>query len=78
MKTTFSQFVALGVPFAIALCSFTGWATQATAQDGKHGVAPKIAWYPTLEAGLEEAERSNRPILFTSAAPQCLGVSGIW
>lgn len=40
--------------------------------------APRIAWYPTLESGLAEAERSNRPILFTSAAPQCLGVSGIW
>lgn len=40
--------------------------------------APRIAWYSTLEGGLAEAKRSNRPILFTSAAPQCLGVSGIW
>lgn len=40
--------------------------------------APRIAWYATLEGGLAEAQRSNRPILFTSAAPQCLGVSGIW
>jgi hypothetical protein len=40
--------------------------------------APRIAWYATLEGGLAEAKRSNRPILFTSAAPQCLGVSGIW
>ena len=38
----------------------------------------KIAWYSTLDAGLEEAKRSNRPILFISGAPQCLGVSGIW
>jgi hypothetical protein len=40
--------------------------------------APRIAWYATLESGLAEAKRSDRPILFTSAAPQCLGVSGIW
>ncbi len=40
--------------------------------------AMRIAWYSTLESGLAEAKRSNRPILFTSAAPQCLGVSGIW
>jgi len=40
--------------------------------------APRIAWYATLEGGMAEAKRSNRPILFTSAAPQCLGVSGIW
>ena len=40
--------------------------------------ALRIAWYSTLEGGLAEAKRSNRPILFTSAAPQCLGVSGIW
>lgn len=41
-------------------------------------VAPRIAWYGTLESGLAEAKRSGRPILFVSAAPQCLGVSGIW
>lgn len=38
----------------------------------------KIAWYSTLESGLAEAKRSHRPILFISAAPQCLGVPGIW
>jgi len=40
--------------------------------------APRIAWYGTLKSGLAEAERSGRPILFISGAPQCLGVSGIW
>ena len=39
---------------------------------------PKIAWYGTLQSGLAEAERSQKPILLVSAAPQCLGVSGIW
>ncbi len=39
---------------------------------------PKIAWYGTLKSGLAEAKRSQRPILFVSGAPQCLGVPGIW
>ena len=42
------------------------------------GAAPRIAFYGTLQSGLEEAKRSGRPIMFVSAAPQCLGVSGIW
>lgn len=41
-------------------------------------VLPKVAWYGTLKQGLVEAERSKRPILLVSGAPQCLGVSGIW
>lgn len=41
-------------------------------------VGPRIAWYGTLEAGLAEAQRSGRPILLVSGAPQCLGVPGIW
>ena len=42
------------------------------------GVPSRIAWYATLDSGLAEAKRSGRPILFTSAAPQCEGVSGMW
>ena len=38
----------------------------------------RIAWYATLDSALAEAKRSQRPILFTSAAPNCTGVSGIW
>jgi len=41
-------------------------------------IAPKIAWYGTLATGLEEAARSERPILLVAAAPHCLGVPGIW
>ena len=40
--------------------------------------ARKIAWYATLEGGLAEADRSDRPILLTSAAPHCHSVSGVW
>ena len=39
---------------------------------------PRIAWYATLDSALAEAERSQRPILFTSAAPACTGVPGVW
>lgn len=35
-----------------------------------------IAWYSTWDLALKEAKRSNRPILFMSAASQCNGVPG--
>lgn len=62
---------------------------SATAQ-GRRGGAPGpvsvhqkparagIAWFGTWEAALAEAKRTNRPILFMSAAPQCQGVPGVW
>lgn len=37
-----------------------------------------IAWFGTWESALAEAKRTNRPILFMSAAPQCQGVPGVW
>ena len=40
--------------------------------------APGIAWYGSLEVGLAEAKRSNRPIFFMSAASQCGGVPGVF
>ena len=39
---------------------------------------PRIAWYGQLADGLAEAERTGRPILLVSGAPQCHGVPGIW
>lgn len=38
----------------------------------------RIQWFSTLEDGLKEAKRTQRPILFLTAAPSCAGVSGIW
>ncbi len=35
-----------------------------------------IAWYTTWKSGLAEAERSNRPIFFMSAASTSRDVSG--
>lgn len=39
---------------------------------------PRIGWYGTLQSGLAAARQNGKPILLVSAAPQCLGVSGIW
>ena len=40
--------------------------------------APGIAWYGRLDTALAEARRSNRPIMFMSAASQCGGVPGVF
>lgn len=37
-----------------------------------------IMWYTTWETALAEAERSNRPIFFMSAAATCSGISGVF
>jgi hypothetical protein len=38
----------------------------------------RIAWFGTWDAGLAEAQRTNRPIMLVSAAPQCHEVPGVW
>jgi hypothetical protein len=38
----------------------------------------RIAWFGTWEAGLAEAQRTQRPIFLVSAAPHCHNVPGIW
>lgn len=42
------------------------------------GMPTGINWYGVLQDGLSEAQRTGKPILLTSAAPQCIGVSGMW
>ena len=37
-----------------------------------------IAWFGRWEDAAAEAERSGRPILLMSAAPQCSGAPGMW
>lgn len=70
------RYMQLGAIAVAALMAFA-FAVPVPGQNLEAN-SPRIAWYSTLEGGLAEAKRSNRPILFTSAAPQCLGVSGIW
>ena len=38
----------------------------------------RIAWFGTLDAGLKEAGRLNRPILLVAAAPHCHNIPGVW
>jgi len=38
----------------------------------------RIQWFGTLEQGLAEAKRTNRPIMMTAAAPFCGGIAGEW
>lgn len=73
--TQIGLFSAVVAAVAAVAVAYTPTAPIAPQQEAD---ASRIAWYATLESGLAEAKRSNRPILFTSAAPQCLGVSGIW
>ena len=40
--------------------------------------AAGITWFATWDQALAEANRTNRPILFTSAAPACGSVPGMW
>jgi len=40
--------------------------------------AGKIAWFGTWQGGLAEAQRTGKPILLTSGAPQCHNVPGVW
>ncbi|MEO8495645.1 MAG: hypothetical protein ABI614_11285 [Planctomycetota bacterium] len=51
-----------------------GMASLATAAEPP----ARIAWYGQLADGLAEAQRSGRPILLVSGAPQCHGVPGVW
>ena len=39
---------------------------------------PGIAWYTTWQSAWDEAQRSNRPILFVAAATQCGGIPGVF
>lgn len=54
-------------------------ATSKATSAAKQSAQPTgITWFGTWEQALAEAKRSNRPILFTSAAPACGTVPGMW
>jgi hypothetical protein len=54
-------------------------ASTSEASAGGAAVGPTaIGWFATLDSGLREAKRTNRPILLVAAAPHCAGVSGMW
>ncbi len=75
-------FCTAGTP-QVALSQDAGGAPRRDTPPGPLEVhepptAPGIAWFGTWVEALAEAKRTNRPILFMSAAPQCQSVPGVW
>lgn len=66
-----SSVVRLGIFLAIGLVIMGVRSADASSEEG-------IAWIPTINQGLTEARRLNKPVMLISAAPACAGVSGIW
>jgi hypothetical protein len=84
--TRYSRVLSLSATMlAVTLMSCPAQAQRSTrgesyggsAPDSKE-IAPGIAWFGVLRDGLDEAERTGRPILFLTAAPQCNGIPGMW
>jgi hypothetical protein len=44
----------------------------------KGSTAGGIQWFTTLSDGLNESQRTGRPVLLLTAAPHCAGISGMW
>lgn len=67
---------------AVLTASLLASAAPATAGDDKTKAKPisktGIQWFATWEQAKAEAQRTQRPILFTSAAPHCRNISGMW
>ena len=73
-------FLFLGTPAYLGASAFDNKLLE-TSDDSKvtsNQFPNGIAWYGTWEAAKSEAERTGKPILLLSAAPQCQGVPGIW
>ena len=64
---------AMPAAFALQSAQQTPHASETTQQD-----PARIQWFGTLEQGLAEAKRTNRPLLMTAAAPACGGIAGMW
>lgn len=71
IKLTFALLFGL-----VVLLSGRQTLSSPTAEDP--GIPAGIAWYGVLADGLAEAQRTGKPILLVSAAPQCAGVPGMW
>ncbi len=63
---------------ALALGLIVNRPSAATSLSFQDGIPAGIVWYGVLTDGLAEAQRTHKPVLLVSAAPQCIGVSGMW
>lgn len=77
MKTKFAVTAALFLSATTLAFSQGARPNELGAAPGELG-SPGIAWYGRLDIALAEAKRSNRPIMFMSAASQCSGVPGVF
>ena len=73
MKTPLFKKIML----TLVLFSLVTLPTSAQRQ-GETTSKSKIQWFGNWKQGLAEAKRTGRPILLTSAAPKCRGISGLW
>lgn len=69
--------MTLFLPLLLAIAAQEPAPSQTTAIQEQAAPA-RIQWFGTLEQGLAEAKRTNRPILMTAAAPSCGGIAGEW
>jgi len=72
------SFLSLFVLAAATLAQQTPPPPDSTVQTPASKTSARIQWYGTLEQGLAEAKRTNRPLLMTAAAPSCRGIAGMW
>ena len=63
----------------MSTCVLLGGLLAATVEAQRNAQpAVKIAWHGTWKGGLAEAQRTGKPIMLVSAAPQCHSVPGVW
>jgi len=83
----FTRRSLFAAPLALALCLVStaqGPPERGERQKGAQvdvlepSLEASIAWYGRWDDAQAEAERTGRPILLMSAAPQCTGAPGIW
>ena len=66
------------LPLLLAVALLASLPVASAKETKTPGPAARIQWFGTWEAAKAEARRTGRPILLTSAAPQCKGTPGIW
>jgi hypothetical protein len=63
---------------ALLLCAAPAGAGPEEAKESASRRPAQIQWFGNWKQAQAEAKRTGRPILLTSAAPQCAGVPGMW
>ena len=65
--------------FFLAMAALpTGASAEETTTEANTDRPTQIQWFGTWEQAKAEAAKTGMPILLTSAAPHCRGVSGMW